>query len=105
MVAMGFVGQKGDMGIEGTGIVQRVGANVRDISLGDRVLLLTSGIMRTHAIVDQTQLLRLPEGLSMEDAATMGSVFATAIYSLSHLAQLRKDQVSIQFYRLCIIFH
>ncbi|PLN85920.1 putative polyketide synthase [Aspergillus taichungensis] len=100
MVAMGFVGQKSDMGVEGTGIVQRVGDNVRDIAPGDRVLLLTSGIMRTHAVVDQTRLIRLPESLSMEDAATMGSVFATAIYSLIHLAQLRKDQ-SILIHSAC----
>ncbi|KAJ5762471.1 polyketide synthase [Penicillium nucicola] len=100
MVAMGFFGQSNEMGIEGTGIVQRVGSSVRNISIGDRVLLLDIGILGTHAVVHEQRCAPLPEELSLEDAATMPTVFLTAIYSLIDVAQIRKDQ-SVLIHSAC----
>lgn len=93
MIAMGFVGDIGELGLEGSGIVRRVGSNVANIMPGDEILILDSGLMRTRIIVNQQHCLKLPKGLSTVDAVNMASVFATAIYSLINVGQLKKSEV------------
>ncbi|KAE8401952.1 putative polyketide synthase [Aspergillus pseudonomiae] len=92
MIAMGFVGDIGELGLEGSGIVRRVGSNVTNIMPGDEILILDSGLMRTRIIVNQQHCLKLPKGLSTVDAVNMASVFATAIYSLINVGQLKKSE-------------
>ncbi|KAE8333423.1 putative polyketide synthase [Aspergillus sergii] len=82
MIAMGFVGSIGELGLEGSGIVRRVGSNVSKMMPGDEILILDSGLLCTRTIVNQQRCLKLPKGLSTQDAVNMASVFATAIYSL-----------------------
>lgn len=93
MVAMGLVGQKGEFGLEGSGIIRRVGPDVDDFQCGDQVALMNSGLLATRVIVPRKSCLKLPEDLTMKDAATMLSVYVTAIYSLLHAGGLTKGQV------------
>lgn len=94
MAAMGFVGQKDELGIEGTGVVLRVGSDIEDIGTGDKVLLLGAGILTTQAIKARQECILLPKTASVKDVATMATVFVTVIYCFVYLAQIRKDQVS-----------
>lgn len=93
MVAMGFVGNKNEMGLEGSGIVRRVGSRVTGISPGQRVVVISNGIFQSIAVVNQQSCMEVPSEMSLEEAGGMAAVFATAQYSLVSLAQLRKDQV------------
>ncbi|KAE8422418.1 putative polyketide synthase [Aspergillus pseudocaelatus] len=92
MVAMGFVGSIGEMGLEGSGVVRRVGLNVSNIMPGDEILIHDVGLLCTRTIVNQQRCLKLPKRLSTQDAVNMASVFATAIYSLINVGQLKKAQ-------------
>ncbi|OQD86541.1 hypothetical protein PENANT_c007G06237 [Penicillium antarcticum] len=92
MVIMGVVGDKKDLGIEGSGIVRRVGANVTSLLPGDKVAITSSGIFGDQVVISHKRCFKLPDTLSLEDAATMPSVYATAIYSFIHLGMLRKEQ-------------
>lgn len=94
MVAMGFFGNKEDLGLEGSGIVLQVGPSVTDMAVGDRVILMHSGVLASNVVVPQEACIKLPQGLSMADAATMLTAYVTVLYSLLEIGALKKGQVS-----------
>ncbi|OGM49399.1 polyketide synthase [Aspergillus bombycis] len=92
MVSMGVFGQIEDLGIEGSGVVVQTGSDVQHICNGDRVFFVAPGSLQTRRVLPAGRCLKIHESLSLEDAATMPAVFATAIYSLLHLARLKEGQ-------------
>lgn len=94
MVAMGFFGNKEDLGLEGSGIVLQVGPGVTGITVGDRVILMHSGVLASNVVVPQQACIKLPQGLSMADAATMLTAYVTVLYSLLEVGALKKGQAS-----------
>ncbi|KAL6230969.1 hypothetical protein BDW75DRAFT_248240 [Aspergillus navahoensis] len=95
MVAMGVVGDAGELGIEGSGVVRRVGEQVTDLAPGDEVVVVSSGLLRNQVIVEQRRCRRLNQlgpQVDLEGAATMPTVYATALWVFVHLAKLRKGQ-------------
>ncbi|KAH8688107.1 chaperonin 10-like protein [Ilyonectria robusta] len=74
-------------GLDGAGIVEAVGANVKDFWLGDRVLALftpgnRSGSYQTFAVVQERTVAKIPTTWSFEDAATLGVCYMTGIVAL-----------------------
>ncbi|KAJ5371780.1 Acyl transferase/acyl hydrolase/lysophospholipase [Penicillium concentricum] len=97
MVAMGFFGSKEDLGLEGSGIVLQVGL---DIAVGDRVVLMHSGVLASNIVVPREACIKLPQGLSMADAATMLTAYVTVLYSLLEIGALKKGQ-SVLIHSAC----
>ncbi|KAI2931662.1 hypothetical protein CBS147321_10186 [Aspergillus niger] len=96
LVGMGVFGSADELGLEGTGVVRRVASDVKDLQAGDHVLMLAWGLFRTRVVLSATACRKLPANTPMDDAATVGSVYMTAIFCLCHLARLRKgDSVLI----------
>ncbi|PKY00760.1 polyketide synthase [Aspergillus campestris IBT 28561] len=101
LVAMGIVeASGGGIGQEAAGIVRRTGATVTTLQAGDRVMLLSNYMFSTRRVLPESLCEKIPDGLSFEDAATLPLVFATAIYSLFHLGNLKKGQ-SILIHSAC----
>jgi NADPH:quinone reductase-like Zn-dependent oxidoreductase len=94
---MGVMGSVENIGIEGSGVVRSTGNKVNEIKAGDHVIFFGDGMMRTRKTVTEDRCIKIPSNLSLEDAATMPAVFATAIYSLLHIGLLEKDQVRINW--------
>ncbi|PYI03858.1 putative polyketide synthase [Aspergillus sclerotiicarbonarius CBS 121057] len=92
LVAMGYVGNTDQLGVEGSGTVRRVGNHITDLIVGDQVLVLGPGIFSTRLVVDRQNCRKLGKGLSLEDAANMALVYMTAIYSLVYVGQIEKGQ-------------
>jgi NADPH:quinone reductase-like Zn-dependent oxidoreductase len=82
------------LGIESSGVVCRVGPDVTDLRIGDRVMLLGDGSFGSHVVTPERLCVKIPASLSFEDAASMPAVFATAVCSLFHIGKLQKGQVS-----------
>lgn len=82
------------LGIEASGVVCRVGPEVKDLRVGDRVMLLGDGSFATYIVTPERLCAKIPANLTFEDAATMPAVFATAVCSLFHIGGLQKEQVS-----------
>ena len=80
------------VGFEASGIVRRAGADVRTCRVGDAVVFTEGGCIANRAVVKDYLVFRKPDALSMEQAASVLSVYVTAYYSLIHLARLRKGQ-------------
>ncbi|KAH0524470.1 hypothetical protein TsFJ059_006974 [Trichoderma semiorbis] len=89
LVAMGIVeGYKPGLGIECSGIVHKVGSNVKGLSPGDRVMTIGHGCFTTSFISEASLVVKIPDNLSFEDAATVPCVYATAIHALVNLGGL-----------------
>lgn len=93
-MAMGVFGSPDELGLEGAGVIRRVAADVTDLQPGDRVVMMAWGIFRTRIILPITSCRRVPDGVAMDDAATLASVYMTAIFCLCYLARLQKGDVS-----------
>ncbi len=59
------------LGSEGAGIVEAVGDGVETLSPGDRVAYLGSGTYATHFTGPASRMLKLPEGVSEDEAAAV----------------------------------
>ena len=81
-----------EVGMEGSGIVRRVGPNVQHCGIGDAVAFIQGGTIANRVVASQYRVFRKPDGLSMEEAAASLSVYVTAYYALIHLARLHKGQ-------------
>ncbi len=81
-----------EVGMEGSGIVRRVGSGVRHCRVGDEVAFIQSGCIANRVVVNEHLVFVKPDCLSMEEAASSLSVYVTAYYSLIYLARLRKGQ-------------
>lgn len=77
------------LGLEAAGTVAGVGAGVAGWAPGDRAMaLLAGGGYAERVAVPAGQLLPVPEGMSLTEAAAVPEVFLTAFLSLRHLAPL-----------------
>jgi NADPH:quinone reductase-like Zn-dependent oxidoreductase len=88
--AQEYVGWPITPGFEFSGTVAAVGRDVKDFTVGMRVLGVTRfGGYASHVAVPQHQVFRLPSRLDMAQAAGFPTVFLTAYYALFELAHPR----------------
>ena len=96
MKAMGmYPGNPVDLlwfGDDFSGVVERVGKNVKDLAPGDRVTGLAPYSFRTFVTVHRRKVFSLPKRMSFSDAATLPTVFLTAHYALNELARMQKGE-------------
>ena len=83
------------MGLEAAGIVLRVGAQVQDLCPGDRVAAFGPGTFATSMILPGSRCIKIPDSLTLENAATMPLAFATALHGICDIGQLQKGQVFV----------
>lgn len=71
------------LGLECAGVIAEVGSEVGGLSVGDEVCaLLAGGGYAEQTVVPAGQVLPIPDGLSMTQAAALPEVFATAYLNL-----------------------
>ena len=64
---MGVVeGTKKGIGLEGSGIIRQVGPDVKDLKIGDRVLVFEHGCFATRFVTFSKLCARMPDDLSFE---------------------------------------
>jgi NADPH:quinone reductase-like Zn-dependent oxidoreductase/acyl carrier protein len=92
----GHPGGVGPIGIECSGRVVEVGADVSDFAVGDEVVAIAFRCLGTHAVADTRLVVRKPAALTHDVAATLPIAFVTAKLALQRLAGLgRGDRVLI----------
>jgi NADPH2:quinone reductase len=85
------------LGSDGAGVVERMGAEVRSAKPGDRVAFSGLGIgsegsYAEYALIAETQVVHMPDGLSFVDAAAIGMAFPAAYYALVTRGALREGE-------------
>ena len=91
MVAMGQIQEKA-IGLDCAGIVSRVGPEVKDFKVGDRVMTWAIGAFRTFLRSPSCMCISVPQELDLSIAASLPLVYSTAYYSLFDLARLKKGE-------------
>ncbi len=86
----GFAGPT--LGFECAGRVARVGKGVRDLAPGDRVLAFGPACFASHLVAAREWVTRLPEGLSLDQAAALPVAYFTAHYALCTLGGLQAGE-------------
>src|SRR5262249_35032681 len=84
-------------GDEVAGVVTEVGEGVTHVAVGDRVYGLAVFGLSTRTLARGSDVQRMPEGLSFDEAATLPVVFMTAWHALKNVARLRKGE--------CVLVH
>ncbi|KAI4601070.1 putative PKS/NRPS-like protein biosynthetic cluster [Pestalotiopsis sp. 9143b] len=90
-IAMGVV-EGDDFGYECAGVVHRVGSDVQDLQIGDRVMVLSEQSLCSRLRTSSQRCIKIPRGLSFEEAATMPSIYATVIRGLLGVGHLESGQ-------------
>lgn len=91
---MGIVdATKEGIGLEGAGIVQSIGPEVKDFMVGDRVMMFEHGCFATRVAVSAKLCEKIPSDLSFEEASTLPCVYSTVVHSLLMVGRLEKGQV------------
>jgi len=85
------------MGGECSGRVVAVGAGVETLKVGDEVVAITPAHMRvamlaSRAVVPEALVLKVPAGMTLEEAAAQPLAYFTAHLALNELARLRKGE-------------
>ena len=101
MIAMGIINgrellEKGTsaFGLEGTGYITKVGSEVTNVAVGDRVMLIGCESVGMATVIQRPANLciKIPDQLSDEEAATMPVVYVTVLMFLVERWELAKGQ-------------
>lgn len=83
------------IGSEATGEVVKVGENVTDFKVGDRVTSIPFntpkyGVQGAYALMPQDYLSLVPENLTVEEACSFWMQYSTAYFALFHVGNVKK---------------
>nr|RBQ99445.1 hypothetical protein FVER53263_20062 [Fusarium verticillioides] len=88
-------------GIEVSGVVRRLGSAVIGFSIGDRIMSICySGGFSTHFTAKHHYMHKIPEEMSLEEAATIQCCFSTVIYALIDVGKMCKG-TSVLIHSAC----
>lgn len=79
-------------GQEAAGIVTRVGREVSDIRVGDRVMCAGHSCLAEHVLMPRKVVTKIPTTLGFQQAAGVPVAFTTAWIALRHAANLRRGE-------------
>lgn len=93
LMALGrYPGPSGLFGNECVGRVVALGDGVRDLELGQRVVVMGPGSFASHVTLPRGHVTAVPDGLSDQEAATIPSAFLTAHYAICRLGKLEAGE-------------
>ncbi|MEV5481818.1 type I polyketide synthase, partial [Streptomyces sioyaensis] len=87
-----YPGDAGALGLEGAGVVTETGPGVVGLMPGDRVMGLFPYAFGPVAVADERMVIRIPEGWSFAQAASVPVVFLTAYYALVELGGVQAGE-------------
>ena len=88
-----------NIGIEGAGLIEKVGPDVNKFTVGDRVAYASMpiGSYSTHRIFPTKKLVKVPEGIELENVVTLMTKGITVFYLLHKTYPVRSSET--------ILFH
>jgi NADPH:quinone reductase-like Zn-dependent oxidoreductase len=89
------------LGAELSGTILRLGSGVNGLAVGDRVMAFCQdGAFATHVTFPEDLVLKVPEGMSFEEAATFQGCFITVLHALLDIARMKKGS-SVLIHSAC----
>ena len=87
-----YEGEPGPLGSECVGTVVAIGPGLTHLAIGDTVLGMAAGGLRTYVTAPAAAFIVKADCLSVDEAATVPVTFLTAEYALNRLAQMQPGQ-------------
>ncbi|EGC32665.1 hypothetical protein DICPUDRAFT_56948 [Dictyostelium purpureum] len=92
--------RKGDInnppfGLECSGIISRIGNGVTEFKVGDQVFGFARHSLGSHVITNKDLVIKKPESITWDQAASIPVVYCTAYYSLFNIAHLNDNNESV----------
>jgi len=84
---------KPTLGHEASGVVRAVGPNIKNLRIGDRVMLAGRSTFSTSIVISELLCARIPDEMTFIEAASMPVVYGTAMQALMTVGRLEKGQV------------
>lgn len=81
-----------NLGLEFGGVIEEVDEGVNGFAVGDRVMGMQKHCLQRFLTLDPIALSHVPDHISLEEAATIPSAFATAHYALNHVGRMGKKE-------------
>lgn len=81
-----------DFGVEASGVILKVGGDVKNLKVGDRVAAMTQGAFATTTRTKASLAFKLPSDMTFEAGASLPLAYSTAYYSLIELGRLQEDE-------------
>ncbi|KAF3095918.1 hypothetical protein TWF569_001295 [Orbilia oligospora] len=78
--------------LEFSGVIEKIGQNVTNLSVGDRVCVMAPGFFRTSEVVPDWACIVLNDDEDFDSISTIPVVYATAIYALHNRANLQQGE-------------
>ncbi|KAH8432882.1 uncharacterized protein LDX57_010515 [Aspergillus melleus] len=102
MMSLGIVERTKTMDFcfEASGIITRVGSEVRTMRVGDRAALFDPQPMKTRAVLPIDRVSLVPDQLTLAEAAAIPSAYATVMCTLVGIGKLQKGQ-SVLIHSAC----
>ncbi|KAI9781693.1 MAG: Type I Iterative PKS [Peltula sp. TS41687] len=92
-VAMGIVpADEYRLGLEGAGVIRRVGRDTGSLRVGQRVLVYDKGTFANRVQSPIEAIHPLPDSMSFEEATTLPGVHLVSMYGLIDLAHVQRGQ-------------
>lgn len=88
------------LGYELSGVVRRVGSAVTGLVPGDRVMALCNGCLATRNVAPAEIVMKIPDDLAFDAAASIPVCFGTVIHSLLDIGRLEAGQ-SVLIHSAC----
>jgi NADPH:quinone reductase-like Zn-dependent oxidoreductase len=82
-----------NLGCKCSCIITKTGPEVHHLRPGDRVMVLERNTYSTSLRTKDSLCAKIPDNLSLEEAATMPCVYGTVIHGLLDLAKLEKGPI------------
>ncbi|PMB72945.1 Compactin diketide synthase mokB [Beauveria bassiana] len=96
LTTLGIVpGEKDVLGLECSGIIVAKGSAVHALNVGDHVCTIGLGLIRTRQVFPAKGVMRIPKTITLEEAATLPVVYATAMHAIVNLGRLKKGQIYV----------
>ena len=83
-----YPGDPGSPGCECAGVVSRVGPGVESVSVGEEVICMGAGMLKSYVVCEEMLMHKKPASLTMEEAATVPIVYSTVQLGLCEMAGL-----------------
>ncbi|KAI9150766.1 Compactin diketide synthase mlcB [Paramyrothecium foliicola] len=90
-IALGRLGRE-ELGIECAGRVSRLGSACTSLQVGDRVVMVTPGCMRSHPRSSSEKVMKIPDELSIFEAVSVLNPGLTAYHALTTIARLQPGE-------------
>ncbi len=100
MIAMGLLSDDAvdgglfgrTFGLECSGVISKVGADVTNVKVGDEVMATAPSCLGGFAYAYGVHCVKKPSGINWQEAASLPVVYTTAYFSLIHHCRLEKGE-------------